>query len=61
MNYADEASAIVTVKSSEKRTVCNDWMASVVSWASVPKRKMGRLYTGAANALVMNESACKRT
>ena len=41
------------------RTALRDCMASWLSCASMPKRKMGRLYTGAANALVTKDIACE--
>ena len=39
-------------------TTCNDNTASVFSCAYNPKRKMGRLYVGAANGLMANDKTC---
>ncbi len=39
-------------------TAFKDWSASGLSCASMPNRKIGRLYTGATNALVTKDMAC---
>lgn len=39
----------------EPRTACKDWIASELSCARTPNRKMGRLYAGAENTLVTND------
>ncbi len=38
-------------------TACKDWIASELSCARTPKRKIGKLYTGAENRLVTNDIA----